>query len=385
MSSIRDWQDRRDEVKRTKIQRLIECARPIWDRASVRPHIRAVLNNLLLCGTPALGAEVFMSIAGEKLIVYHTCKSSFCPTCGYFKAIRFQQEVVNSLPDIPYRGLILTIPDRFWEILRVNRQLRSDLVTLGGGVLSDLARELGIGSEVLLIVVLHTFNPELKFKPHLHIVVGLTGLGLDGNSLVKSIFFPKDMLQQRWRNTILDRLKLEALTGRLRSDLSQRELLQKIDYERGALWHVEDHRCKTKEGLLTYAARYIGRPPIANTRILEFDADHVRFKYRDKLDDDRIHEETISTQEFISRLIEHIREPYEHGIGYFGLLSPRAKSSRYPAYLRLLGQQPQGSVPRLRWPDALNRSFGANPLMDTFGNTMKWSHRLPSFSSCKAS
>jgi hypothetical protein len=280
------------------------------------------------------------------------------------------------LPEIPYRGLILTIPDRYWEILRLNRQLLPDLVALGGGVMSDLARE-RCQAEVPLIAVLHTFNPELKFKPHLHVVVGLTGLDLNGDRLVKNIFFSKDMLQERWRHALLDRLELEVRQGRLRSDLSQKQSLENIDYERGIPWHIPEHGCTNKHQLLAYVARYIGRPPIANSRILKFDAHHVRFRYRDKLDDDRVHEATITTQEFLDRLIEHIREPYQHGVHYFGLLAPRAKSIRYPAFRRLLGQPEPSPIHPLRWAEGLYLSFGVNPLVDSRGNPMTWSHSLP--------
>jgi hypothetical protein len=342
----------------------------------VRPHARATLNKMLLCGTPALGAEVFSSIDGETRKVYHTCKTRACPSCGYFQTLRFRQEVVNHLPEIPYRGLILTIPDRYWEILRLNRQLLPDLVALGGGVMSDLARE-RCQAEVPLIAVLHTFNPELKFKPHLHVVVGLTGLDLNGDRLVKNIFFSKDMLQERWRHALLDRLELEVRQGRLRSDLSQKQSLENIDYERGIPWHIPEHGCTNKHQLLAYVARYIGRPPIANSRILKFDAHHVRFRYRDKLDDDRVHEATITTQEFLDRLIEHIREPYQHGVRYFGLLAPQAKSTRYHAFRRLLGQPEPSPIHPLRWAEGLYLSFGVNPLVDSRGNPMTWSHSLP--------
>jgi hypothetical protein len=365
-----------NRVRQSKLQMLVEVAVPLWDHDDVSAHARAALNKMRLCGTPALGAEVFTSIAGEKCIVCHTCKTRVCPSCGYFQTLRFKHEVVDQLPDIPYRGLILTTPDRLWEILRLNRQLLPDLAALGGGVMSDLVQERH-WAEVPLIVVLHTFNPELKFKPHLHAVVGLTGLDLSGDKLVKNVFLSKDMLQERWRHAVLDRLELEVRLGELRSNLSQKQLLKNIEYERGCLWHLEEHGCTNKRDLLAYVARYIGRPPIANGRILEFDVDHVRFLYRDKLDDDRIHEVTVPTREFLARLITHIREPHQHGVRYYGLLSPRAKCVRYPTFWRLLGQPEPGPVQPLRRADGLYLSFGINSRVDSRGNPMTWSHSLP--------
>jgi hypothetical protein len=357
------------------LRKLVEDARPLWDHAGVRPHARATLNKILLCGTPALGAEVFTSTDGETRVLYHTCKSRACSSCGYFQSLRFRHEVASHLPDIPYRGLILTIPDRYWDVLRLNRQLLPDLAAIGGGVISDLAREC-YQAEIPIIVVLHTFNPELKFKPHLHIVVGLTGLASNGDGLVVDIHFSKDMIQQRWRYALLDRLELEVRLGRLKADVSHEQLLKDIDYERRRLWHISEHRCTNKQDLLSYVARYIGRPPIASSRILEFDIHRVRFRYRDKRDDDRVHEVTIPTQEFLNRLIEHIREPYKHGVRYFGLLSPRAKSTRYRAFLRLLGQPELVPVRPFRWADGLYQSFGVDPLLDSLGNPMTWSHSL---------
>ncbi len=163
----------------------------------------------------------------------------------------------------------------------------------------------------------------------------------------------------------------------LRSNLGQKQLLKNIDYERECLWHIEEHGCTSRHDLLAYVARYIGRPPIANSRILKFDADHVRFLYRDKLDDDRIHEVTIPTWEFFDRLITHIREPYQHGVRYYGLLSPRAKCIRYRAFWRLLGQPEPGPVHPLCWAEGLHLSFGVSPRVDRWGNPMTCSRSLP--------
>jgi hypothetical protein len=85
-----------------------------------------------------------------------------------------------------------------------------------------------------------------------------------------------------------DRLELEARNCNLRSGIGKRGLLEDIEYWRGLLWQTPEHRCTNKIELLTYVARYIGRPPIANSRILDFDANKIRLRYRDKLDDNRM-------------------------------------------------------------------------------------------------
>jgi hypothetical protein len=90
----------------------------------------------------------------------------------------------------------------------------------------------------------------------------------------------------------------------------------------------------------------------------------------------RFHEATIPTQEFLDRRIDHIREPYQHGVRHFGLPAPRAKATRYHAFWRLLGQIELGPVHPLRWAEGLYLCFGVEPLVDSRGNPMTGSHSL---------
>lgn len=61
--------------------------------------------------------------------------------------------------------------------------------------------------------------------------------------------------------------------------------------------HASKQRCKIKEQL-RYIGRYIRRPVIGINRIETYDDQFVTFKYKDKT-------ETVSVEDFISRLIRH--------------------------------------------------------------------------------
>src|SRR5262249_2025766 len=67
-------------LKQPLKQILIET-RHLWDRAETRPAIRKSFDKVIKCRTEALGAEIFASDT-EKKLVYHTCKSRACPSCG---------------------------------------------------------------------------------------------------------------------------------------------------------------------------------------------------------------------------------------------------------------------------------------------------------------
>ena len=64
------------------LRRVLQMTQDAWDRDETRPAVREAFRKAIDCGTPALGAEVFASQSEER-VVYHTCKSRACPSCGH--------------------------------------------------------------------------------------------------------------------------------------------------------------------------------------------------------------------------------------------------------------------------------------------------------------
>jgi len=115
------------------LKRLLLATRPHWDHPGVRAEVRANFNKVLICQTSLLGAEVYAS-ATEMKIVPHTCKSRMCPSCGYRNTLLWQRELWTLLPDIPYAGIVFTMPDVLWPIFEQNRHLLRDLPALGAAI-----------------------------------------------------------------------------------------------------------------------------------------------------------------------------------------------------------------------------------------------------------
>src|SRR6266566_8599699 len=116
------------------LKQILIATRDLWDRAETRPAVRQNFEKMINCRTPALGAEVYASETEEKL-VYHTCKSRACPSCGHRATQLWQREQWAALPDIPYAGVVLTMPDLLWTIFQRNRHLLHDLPALGAAAI----------------------------------------------------------------------------------------------------------------------------------------------------------------------------------------------------------------------------------------------------------
>lgn len=352
------------------LKQILTTTRESWDCAETRPAVRKSFQKIIDCRTLALGAELYAS-AHEQKIVHHTCKSRSCPSCGHRATQLWQREQWAALPDIPYTGVVFTMPSSLWPIFQRNRHLLRDLPALGAAVIQEwvLAK---YNAQVLIVVVPHTFGRRLNFNAHLHILV--SAVGLSELSLKVALRFDQRALMHMWRYAVVRYLRDAARNGVLRSDLAPEQLkgLLKTQYERW--WNIDIARFQSKGHFLRYAARYVRRPPIAQHRFISITEREVEFSAKD-LKEKRVVKIRESVEDFVRRLAEHVPDHYRHAIRYYGLLAPRSQRKINMLFL-LLGQQRRARPPRLGWADSIWKSFGVNPLVDQQGEQMRWSGRL---------
>jgi hypothetical protein len=156
------------------IKQILIATRSSWDRPEVRPAVRQNFDKVTKCGTLALGAEIYASENEEKLVP-HTCKARPCPSCGHRATLQWQRERWCALPDIPYVGIVLSMPNVLWPIFQKNRHLLHGLPKLGAAVIQQWAK-LKYDVRVSIMLVPHTFGGKLNFNSHLHLLVSAGGL-----------------------------------------------------------------------------------------------------------------------------------------------------------------------------------------------------------------
>ena len=250
-------------------------ARETWDRDDTRPAVREAFAKVLACGTAALGAEVFTS-TNEERVVYHTCKSRACPSCGHQATRAWQRDLWRELPDLPYAHLCLTMPDVLWPLFRRNRHLLHDLPVLGGQVLQQWARQ-QYGVRLLIVVIPHTFGRHLNFNCHLHILVSEGGLKEDGRGWRTRAPLDRNALMAMWRYAVITYLREAARAGVLTTDMSPRAVQRLLTAQSARWWNTHTKRFRSKKHFLGYAGRYVRRPPIAQHRFLKIDRQEIRF------------------------------------------------------------------------------------------------------------
>lgn len=189
-----------------------------------------------------------------------------------------------------------------------------------------------------IVSVLHTFWADLKFNPHIHCLVSIWWIHIDHTSRVcieeKYISYLK--LKEIWKYYLVrfSRKFFETLSYQEKNHwtitkakvcISQdlygkkywkywKSLTVKVcDWYRDISWSF------------TYSARYIKRPPLAESRILKFRDNFVTFKYFDKATKT---EKTrrLHAMEFIKTLVIHIPDRNFKTIRYAWIYTPQSKA-----------------------------------------------------------
>jgi hypothetical protein len=198
-----------------------------WKEGRVRPAVVAHVNRMLTCRTVQRGMHLYRCDSCDLVkVVPHSCKSVCCSSCGKARTDQWCKELLSDLLDVPYRHLVFTIPWELRLLIQDNRQVLLDVLfrAAARAVLSLTAGQVwprGRKSQAWLaakkkhspyvpgmIIVLHTFGSDLKWNPHLHVILTAGGLSRNGARWVSAprrYLVPAPLLATEW--------KLNVITG----------------------------------------------------------------------------------------------------------------------------------------------------------------------------
>lgn len=338
-----------------------------WDHPGTPVNVRENLWKILRCGTPILGGDVYASPT-EMRIVYYTCKSRFCPSCGARTSQLWEGDLDATIPRVPYREVNFTMPRVFWLIFEQNRELLNELPAVGARAIAYWVKG-EHNARVILMVVQQTYGGFLNFYPHLHCLVSAGGLNENRLEWIPDLRLAekqqKHGLMLAWRFALISFVHAAIRANKLRSPLSRDELNQILQRESQRAWNVYVGHQVSKLKVIAHIGRYIRRPPIVQRRFKRLDDDRVTYEAKDTRNH-RLTPVTHTNQEFLNLLLPHVVDRYRNSMRYFGLLAPRSKA-QLSVVFDLLRQKQKPKPVRLPWALSLQATFGRNPLMGQDG------------------
>lgn len=305
-----------------------------------------------------------VNIVGNYAYVPFTCKSRFCPSCGVNSSINRSSFMPSKCLDVTHRHITFTIPDILWSFFRADRSLLNILFTSASYTLLSWFKQQSKLENFTpgIIATLHTFGRDLKWNTHIHILVTEGAMGRKTHWKPFN-HFPFDMLRKRFMTKLLLELSKHIKTSQFKKI---KNLLYKQN-GKGFYVHAPKRYFSNTQIALNYTTRYLGRPPIAESRILNYDGTFVTFFYNRHEDGVRV-EEKIHAFDFIKRLIIHIPEKGFHMIRYYGIYAMKKTKTSHLKRIKEKLAKP------LKWLDKLLFHFKCNPLKCTCGNTLKFSY-----------
>ena len=315
------------------------------------PEQHKAMRDIEHCRTARLGGhlDVCSQGCGYMAISYNSCRNRHCPKCQSLKQAQWLAARLERLLPVPYFHLVVTLPHELKPLARFNPEpIFHLLFESASRALLQFARDYeGLQAQVGFTAVLHTWDQDLNFHPHLHLVVTGGGLSPDGSTWVaarNSFLLPVRALSKIIRGKFLEGLEKAFREGRLKGQVAcleepgqfqrfLRQLRRKkwVVYAKGAFGGSQK--------AYQYLSRYTHRVAIANHRLVSLAEGKVSFRARDNSRPGHQRLVTITAPEFIRRFLWHVLPPRFVKIRHYGLMAPANARTKLEQARALLGLQ----------------------------------------------
>ena len=279
------------------------------------------------------------------IFVGHTCKSRFCSSCGYKYKNQRVESILQTAYNCNHRHIVFTIPEQLRKYFffpferRINllfKAVRNTIYSILNesfkknkkGILKKYSSKIKYSPG--FFAFLHTFGRDLKWNPHIHILIAEIKLG-NNNSCVPWNFFDYNALSFRFQKILLDLLSKD-----LGKSFKKDKNSLYNNYSKGFYVYAEPKKFKDFQSGVEYVTRYCGRVPISENRIIHYDGSNVTFSYIDHKDN-KYHEVTVSASQFILILLRHLLPSQFKIIRYYGFY--RKKSNCFDKINKLINKE----------------------------------------------
>lgn len=333
-----------------------------------RPNVFDEFQKMIDCHNKNLGFTAYQCPkCGDFIFVGNTCKSRSCTSCGYKYKLERVENIIQTAYNCNHRQIVFTIPKEFRKYFFLNLKRIDILFDAVNKTIYSLLNEtykkkrnkkkkLYKKLEKFMpgfFAFLHTFGRDLKFNPHIHVLIA--EMKISDKSIKKWDYFNFDALSKRFQKILTD-LMLENIPEFTSSDARKSYL----NHKNGFYVYAEKKKFKNLKSGIEYVCRYCGRMPISENRIKSYDGENVTFWYNAH-EDEEYHEITVSAVDFLKMLIEHIIPKNFKTIRYYGFY--RKKPKQHDQIKKLIDdvKKPFRKM-LLKYEMSITKSFNRNPI-----------------------
>ena len=270
-----------------------------------------------------------------------------------------------------YVHVVFTLPHQLGPLaLQNKREVYGLLFRASAETLLQVARDpKHLGAEIGFFSVLHTWNQQLLFHPHVHCVVPAGGLSADHTRWVSgrhNFFLPVKVLGRVFRGKFVAGLRELHGAGKLgfHGGLVHLQAPQAFAAMLRPLfrsdWVVYSKRpFGGAEHALRYLGCYTHRVAISNHRLVSLADGRVTFRWRDSAHKNKKRLMSLTVEEFLRRFFLHVLPRGFVRIRHFGFFAHRRRATLLPLCRQVLaatgapepagGSQPKCDAARPLW------------------------------------
>lgn len=313
------------------------------------PSQKRALADIAACCTEELGGRLYQCADCQDMFWrYHCCRNRACPKCHGTQTRQWLEARQAELLPCDYFHAVATVPPELHGLFRRDQKAMYGLLMRAA---AETVKELCAEKRLLgalpgILSVLHTWNGQLGYHPHVHMLITGGGIAPDGQHWEPArgeFLVPVAVLSRKIAAKFRDALKAtqpEVFAG-----------IPQTVWQREWVSFCKHYGCG-QEAVLNYLSRYVFRTAISNARILDMDQTHVTFRWKDR-DAQTWRTERLPGVEFLRRFLQHVLPRGFHRVRYYGLWhsSKRELSSRVWVLLTL--EAPAGAASSATLADIL--------------------------------
>ena len=268
---------------------------------------------------------------GEVHHILRSCGHRFCPTCGVVNTNKWAENTLSNLLNIKHHHVVVTLPAWLRPMAKRNAVLIYNLLFKASQRVIrewfDYKHHLTPG----IISVLHTAGSDLKYHPHIHMIV--TGGGMnDGQvSLLEGEYlFAQSWFKSRFRWQFQQGLIAAYDEGDLKVAYGHQKrayFLSWLKKNNEKDWVVSIQApLEDATSIVRYVGRYTKRACLSEYKIEEVGEDYISFRYNDykntpKGEKAKEAVKRLHYVDFLDRLLQHVPEEGFVQVRYYGIYS----------------------------------------------------------------
>jgi len=330
--------------------------------------IEEAVEKMIGCGDIANGYFHYKCVScghGDTKVGF-SCKSRFCPRCGKIYTDEWVEKTAESVADVEHRHLVFTIPEEFRGVFYWTRKLLKQLADLAKETIeAELERQQKRnGSKEKLIagilIVIHTFGRDLKWNPHIHVLIADRAIEKKSGRVIKFPFLLYRTFHKVWQYKFLNFLKKQFPKNR---ELQERINKCWREHPDGFYVNVQKPMKDAKQTIF-YIGRYLGRAAIAEYRIVNYDGQEVTFWYEDHETGKREYL-TLPVYRFMARLVQHIPPknfPMVRRYGFYARNVSEKIREIVKSFKKGVQKVFEFFTGKKKWRERRVESFGKDPL-----------------------